>query len=342
MTLVYLMMPDQSILAQWFVEVDDSEIRAVWDMFQQVVPKRSGNFSTRQECEDVLNQSDWLPGQRAKYNCKCESDCDGQNSTEYYDDSQNNYVEESRNEIVVDDYKTQMMKRDLSIEKDKKEKAAEDRLKNENMKKELLGKLKGNKSFNQLLKTSELSQQGVEDIKNNQTEVGRDNSESSFTNARVKLRRGELRNSDIPVSPPAPVEVQKTLFEYVDKETKVVQSKMVEVQKEKIQILEKKAKIQETILEQKITIEKLKTEKIEVKEEPKKEEIDSLLLEAMQLLEDSETLNDKAEEEIKSKDKLIGEQEVLLNKLQTSYEKGKENPQKSEELLKELQGDKKK
>jgi hypothetical protein len=179
-------------------------------------------------------------------------------------------------------------------------------------------------------------------IENNQTEIGRDNSESAFSDGKIKLKRGDLRNRDIPVSPPAPVESQKTLFEYVDRETKVVQTKIMDVQKEKIHILEKKNQIQEKIVEQTVNIEKLKTEKIEVKEESRKEEIDSLLLEAMQLLEESNTLNEKAGEELKTKDKLIGEQEVLLNKLQSTYEKGKENPEKSEGLLKELQGDKKK
>ena len=75
----------------------------------------------------------------------------------------------------------------------------------------------------------------------------------------------------------------------------------MEVQKEKIQILEKKNQIQEKIVEQTSNIEKLKKEKIEVKEESQKGEIDSLLLEAMQLLEESETLNKKAGEELETR-----------------------------------------
>lgn len=336
---IFFMVTSESIFAQWFMEVDDSEIKAVWEMFQEVMPKRSGNFATQKECEDALNQHDWLPGQRAKYKCRCESNCDGQNSSnsdyggEQYISSQN------PERVVVDDYETQMMKRKLIIEKDSKQKAYEDKVKNENMKKDVMSKLKGNKSLDQLKTTSELSKQGSQ---NNYIEGGRVNTESAFTDGKFKLKRDSIVDENIPqVSPPTIIENQKKLFEYVERETKIVQTKIVEVQKEKIQILEKKNQIQEKIADQTLKIEKLKKEKIELKEESKKEEIDSLLLEAMQLLDESEQLNENAGKELENKDKLLGDQEMLLNQLQTSYDQGKDNPEKSEQLLNELQKGKK-
>jgi len=336
---IFFMVTSESIFAQWFMEVDDSEIKAVWEMFQEVMPKRSGNFATQKECEDALNQHDWLPGQRAKYKCRCESNCDGQNSSnsdyggEQYISSQN------PERVVVDDYETQMMKRKLIIEKDSKQKAYEDKVKNENMKKDVMSKLKGNKSLDQLKTTSELSKQGSQ---NNDIDAGRVSTEAAFTDGKIKLKRGNILDNNIPpVPPPTIMENQKKLFEYVERETKVVQSKILEVQKEKIAILEKKNRIQEKILDQKITIVKLKTNKIEIEEESKKVEIDSLLLEAMQLLEESEKLDEDAGKELENKDKLLGEQEVLFNQLQTSYKLGKDNPEKSEQLLNELQKGKK-
>lgn len=339
--LMFLLIPAKSIIAQWYAVADESHKRAMWEMFQVVVPDRQGDFVTKQECEQALDNAGMDALQRSRFRCECETNCNDQNSTGSYNDEQQNSSGQNPGGIVIDDYETQMMKRNLFIEKDKKQKAALEKSKNDNIKNDLLGKLKGNKSLNQLKTTSDLSEQGSENITNSQTEAGREDSESAFTNGKTKLKRRDLRNSIVPVSPPTPIEHQKTLFEFIDRETKVVQTKIMEVQKEKIQILEKKNQIQEKIVEQTTNIEKLKKEKIEVKEESQKGEIDSLLLEAMQLLEESETLNKKAGEELKTSNMLITEQEGLLNKLQTSYEQGKENPQKSEELLKELQGNKK-
>jgi len=340
MTFILLLVPAKSVRAQWYVVVDDSEIRAVWEMFQQVVPKRSGDFATRQECEDALDQSDWMPGQRAKYWCECETNCDDQNSSGSYNDGQQNSSVQNPPEIMIDDYETQMMKRDLLIEKDKKEKAALEKLKNDNIKNDLLTKLKGNKSLNQLKTTSGLSEQGLENITNNQTDAGRDDTESAFSQGKIKLKKGR-QNNTVPVSQPVPVEQQKNLFEYIDRETKVVQTKIMDVQKKKIQLLEKKNQIQEKIVEQTVNIQKLKEEKYEAKDETRKEEIDSLLIMATQMLQESETLDQEANKELEVKDKLVKDQEGLLNKYQETYNKSKDNPELSEELLKELQGDKK-
>lgn len=338
-TFLLLIIPTKNIIAQWYVVADESHKRAMWEMYQIVVPDRQGDFPTKKECEDAIDRAGMDALQRSRHHCECESNCDEQNS------SISNYQEEQynsgQNPADVDDYETQMMQRNLNIEKDKKEKAALEKLKNENIKNDLLSKLKGNKSFNQLKTTSELSEQGSQNI-DNQIEIGRVNSESAFTDGKIKLKKSNIINDNIPpVSPPAIVVNQKKLFEYVDREMKVVQSKILEVQKEKIQILEKKNKIQEKFLEQKITVEKLKTEKIELKEDAKKEEIDSLLWEAMQLLEESEMLNENAGKELESKDKLLDEQEAFLNKLQTSYDHGKDKPEKFEQLLNELQSGKK-
>jgi hypothetical protein len=62
---------------------------------------------------------------------------------------------------------------------------------------------------------------------------------------------------------------------------------------------------------------------------------------ATQVLQESETLNQEANKELEVKDKLVKDQEGLLNKYQETYNKSKDNPELSEELLKELQGDKK-
>jgi len=314
--------------------------------------KRQGHFSTEAECLEMIERAVRESGDpNIRRHMSCEG-CDEQNSSDSYNDEQQNSSWQKSPELVIDDYETQMMKIDLFIEKDKNEKADLDKSRNDDIKNDLLSKLKGNKSFNQLRTTSDLSEEGLQSIKNNQNEVGRENSnnqnevgrensESAFSDGKIKPNRRELRNNNITVSPPAPVESQKNLFEYIDRETKVVQTKIVEVQKEKIQILEKKNQIQQKIGEQTINIKKLEIEKVEVKEEARKEEIDSLLLEAMQLLEESENLNRKAGEELETSNKLISEQEGLLNNLQSSYEKGKENPEKSEALLRELQGGKK-
>jgi hypothetical protein len=258
--LMFLLISAKSIVAQWYVVVDDSEIRAVWEMFQQVVPKRSGDFATRRECEDALDQSDWMPGQRVKYWCDCETNCDDQNSSGSYNDEQQNSSGQNPGGIVIDDYETQMMKRDILVEKDKKEKAAQEKLKNDNIKNDLLTKLKGNKSLNQLKTTSGLSEQGLENITNNQTDAGRDDTESAFSQGKIKLKKGR-QNNTVPVSQPVPVEQQKNLFEYIDRETKVVQTKIMDVQKKKIQLLEKKNQIQEKIVEQTVNIQKLIEEK---------------------------------------------------------------------------------
>ena len=339
-TIILLFIFAETTFAQWYVVANETQKKAMWDMFGVVVPDRQGNFATKSECEQALDNAGMDALQRSRYWCECEVNCDDQNSSTSYNDGQQNSSGQNLGEIVVDDYETQMMKRNLYIEKDKKQKAALEKSKNDNIKSDLLGKLKGNKSLDQLKTTSDLSERGSENITNNQTEAGRDDSESAFSQGKIKLKKGK-QNIIVSVSPPVPVEHQKTLFEYIDRETKVVQTKIVEVQKEKIKLLEKKNQIQQKMVEQTVYIEKLKTEKIEVKEESHKEEIDSLFLEAMQLLEESETLNKKAGEELETSNKLITDQEEILNNLQASYQMGKENPERSEELLKELQGNKK-
>lgn len=334
-----LIVPTKSVQAQWYAVADESHKRAMWDMFQVVVPDREGNFTTKQECEDALDNAGMDALQRSRYHCECESNCDGQYSsvTDYQEEQYNSGYNPER--VVIEDLETQMMKRKLFIEEDRKQKVVQDKIKNENMKKEVLGKLKVNKSLNQLKTTAELSEQGSQ---NNDIDAGRVSTEAAFTDGKIKLKRGNILDNNIPpVPPPTIMENQKKLFEYVERETKVVQSKILEVQKEKIAILEKKNRIQEKILDQKITIVKLKTNKIEIEEESKKVEIDSLLLEAMQLLEESEKLDEDAGKELENKDKLLGEQEVLFNQLQTSYKLGKDNPEKSEQLLNELQKGKK-
>jgi hypothetical protein len=337
--LILFVTPFKSVFAQWYAVADESHKRAVWEMYQVVVPDRQGDFPTKQACEDALDDAGMDALQRSRCHCECESNCDGQNSSnsDFQEEQYNSGQNPER--VVVDDYETRMMQRRIFAEKDRKQKAYQDQMKNENIKKEIMGKLKGNKSLDQLKTTSELSEQG---LKNNDIEGGRVNTESAFTDGKIKLRRSNIEEGNIPpVPPPTIIENQKKLFEYVDRETKVVQTKILEVQKEKIEILEKKNKLQEKILDQKFTIVKLKTDKIETQEESKKQEIDSLLLEAMQLLDESEQLNENAGKELENKDKLLGEQEALLNKLQTSYDQGKDKPEKSEELLNELQEGKK-
>lgn len=340
LTLFFLFLPGKLLFAQWYVVADESHKRAMWEMFQVVVPDKEGNFATKRECEDALDNANMDALQRSRHHCECEANCDDQNSSNSYNDQQQNSSGQNPDGIVIDDYETQMMKSNLYIEKDKKEKAALEKSKNDNIKNDLLGKLKGNKSLNQLKTTSDLSEQGLENITNNQTDVGRDDTESAFSQGKIKLKkRGQ--NNTVPVSPPVPVEQQKTLFEYIDRETKVVQIKIMDVQKKKIQLLEKKNQMQEKIVEQTVNIQKLKEEKYEVKDETRKEEIDSLLIMATQMLQESETLNQEANKELEVKDKLVKDQEDLLNKYQETYNKSKDNPELSEELLKELQGDKK-
>jgi len=340
LTLLMISFFQAASYSQWQIVYSDELID---DLSEQGISyqKRQGHFSTEAECLEMIERAVRESGDpNIRRHMSCEG-CDEQNSSDSYNDEQQNFSGQNPPELVIDDYETQMMKIDLFIEKDKNEKADLDKSRNDDIKNDLLSKLKGNKSFNQLRTTSDLSEEGLQSIKNNQNEVGRENSESAFSDGKIKPNRRELRNNNITVSPPAPVESQKNLFEYIDRETKVVQTKIVEVQKEKIQILEKKNQIQQKIGEQTINIKKLEIEKVEVKEEARKEEIDSLLLESMQLLEESENLNRKAGEELETSNKLISEQEGLLNNLQSSYEKGKENPEKSEALLRELQGGKK-
>ncbi len=115
----------------------------------------------------------------------------------------------------------------------------------------------------------------------------------------------------------------------------------METQKQKIEVHEKKNKIQQDIIVQTEKIETLKVEKNQTEDESKKIEVDSLLLLAEQMLQESEDLNKRADEELISKNQVILEQESLLNKYQDSLNKSKDNPGLSEELLKELQGGKK-
>ena len=152
--LILLFMPAKTALSQWYAVADESHKRAMWEMFQVVVPDRQGDFVTKQECEQALDNAGMDALQRSRFRCECETNCNDQNSTGSYNDEQQNSSEQNPGGIVIDDYETQMMKRNLFIEKDKKQKAALEKSKNDNIKNDLLGKLKGNKSFEFKLKTT--------------------------------------------------------------------------------------------------------------------------------------------------------------------------------------------
>jgi hypothetical protein len=324
--LVILIIFSDLVPAQCFIVASDKHKRIMLEHFGVSVPARQGNFTTLEECEAFLNNAaNFDPQQRNEHWC----DCDKTNAN-----IQSNRVQ---SKIKIDDRETQLARNKLFVLKKTQEKKEADDKIFQAKKNNLLGKLRRNKSFDQLNTTSGLSEQGAYNIKNDESEKGRDNSESSFTQHKIKLRERELKTTQ--VSLPKFVEHQKTLFEFIDRETKIVQTKIMNVQKEKIQILEKKNQLQEKITLQTLNIEKLKTEKNDVQKE-NREEIDSLLLLANQILGESEELNKKADQELEEKNNLVDENEALLNKYQDAYNKSKEFPDQSEQLLKELQGGK--
>lgn len=335
--LMILLIPAKSILAQWYIVSDEYYKRVHWEVFQIDIPDRRGDFPSKKECEDALDRTYALD--RFRHHCECESNCEGQNSTVTYDNSQNEYIDQNSNEVVVADHQMQLDKIRAVEEKKRMLKELVDQKKFTEDKNELTGKLKQNKALDQLKTSSELSEQGIQNSNNNQLEVGRNNSQSAFTEGKIILKKRD-EQPVVPVSPPKPVDNQKSLFEYIEKETKTVQNKIINVQKEKIILLDKKNENHKTIYEQTIKIAQLKTERLEVKDETKIDEIDSLLLMASLLLQESEDLNKEADEELKEKNKIELDNQALLNKYQDVYNKSKENPEQSEQLLKELRGDK--
>jgi len=346
----------QASFGQWQIEYSDWLINNLKGQGINY-EKRQGHFLTQAECLEMIEQAVYESGDpNLRLHMSCVG-CDELTTTESTNNQEGFSSGQNRRGIVIDDYKTQKIKRDAFIEKDRKEKENTDKLKNEKIQKELLGQLKNeskpkfktgsnppgeSNALNQLQTTSDLSLQASQNSGNNQNDSARVTSESAFTNAQIKTSGNNLSDINVPEPPePTPVISQQRLFDFIERETKYVQTKILEVQKQKIEILEKKNQIHEKIIEQTGKIEKLKVEKNEVEDESRKEEIDSLLIQAMEMLEESEVLNKKASEELEVKDKLVKEQEGILNKYQEKYNNAEEHPELSEELLKELQGDKK-
>lgn len=329
--ILLLSLPLKELFAQCYIVPTKNYREGFYSMFGTVYPERVGNFATEAECNALLDQMKANdPVAKGEFYC----DCDQPVETNSYD-----YPQQTTEPPVVKP-KTQSELHVLQALAEEKKKLMEGKQFNDK-REEVTGKLKGNKSFNQLKTSSNLSLKGQQNINNNQTDEGRKESESAFTDGKIATDTGELHLNPIPVPPPTPIDPQKNLFNYIDQETKTVQSKIIKVQKEKTELLEKKMIIQEKINEQKLNISNLKLEKMEAKEETKVEEIDSLLLAALQMLEESEQLNEKAAEELKEKDKLVQENEALLNRFQETNIRSKEHPEESEQLLKELRGDKK-
>jgi hypothetical protein len=330
-TITVLAFPLNELFAQCYIvasEKHKSRMREIWG---STVPDRQGNFATYEECVSFLDREiAFDPVQRAEHWCECEET----NSSGTYN---TNGQTESR--IQVENHQIQLKKLKEAAYKKEMEKKNSDRKIVENKKQDLLGKLKKNKSLDQLKTSSELSEQGEVNISNNQSESGRDVSESAFSDGKIILKKRQEPNT-IQVSPPKPVEDQSTLFEYIDRETKVVQNKIIQVQKQKIKLLEKKNDIQKTITDQTLKIEKLKTEKINLEDESKTEEIDSLLIIANQLKLESEELDLKADRDLEEINRMEQDSEALLKKYGDALNKAKEHPEESEQLLKELKGDK--
>jgi len=317
--------------AQCYIVASDEHKRIMWEQYGVIVEERQGNFASYDECIAYLNSSiDFDPVQRARHWC----DCEKEDQKEF-----NNSYEQNNSNLIVEDREAQLQKIRLYEQEKLKEKELADRKIVEDKKQDLLGKLKKNNALDQLKTSSELSQQGTVNINNSQTEKGRDDSELAFSDGKIKLK-GRPQKNNIQVSQPKPIEDQKVLFDYIDRETKVVQNKIMQVQKEKIKLLEKKNDIQKTLSERTLKIEKLKTEKINSEVKTQIEEIDSLLMIANQLLQESEDLNIKVDQELEEKNKLEQDSEALLNSYQNVYNKSKENPDQSEQLLKELKGEK--
>lgn len=315
--------------AQCFIVASEKHKRIMYEVWGVTVPDRQGNFSTLEECETYLYNLDADPEQKKEHWC----DCDKQNTNESYESDNTQAQQQSR--ITIEDRETQLKKiKEYEMQKQEEKRQADE--KNFRGKKQnVLGKIKRNTALDQLKTTEEVSDKAANNI-NVEDEAGRRESESSFTDSKMKIKHREPPT--IPVSPPAPVNHQKNLFEYIDREKIIVQTRIMEVQKDKIGILEKKNNLQQKITEQTLNIEKLNAEKTEVNDENRKEEIDSLLLLAEQMLEESEDLNKKADQELQDKNKLAEENEALLNKFENAYNKSKEFPEQSEQLLNELRG----
>jgi hypothetical protein len=318
----------QSLSAQCYMVTSDYLIRFFAD-HGDYIPARQGPF-TEDECKYWLTQMDeW---QRKESRCDCPPKSDNQGS---YDTRT-----QSESRIKIPDRETQLKRIKEYAHQKIKEKENADRQIVEQKKQYLLGKLKRNKSLDQLKTASMLSLKGEQNVNNNRTEEGRDDSESAFTEGRIDPNNSGLPDYNITVSPPVFIEHQQTLYEYIDEQKKVVQTKITKVQKEKAEIQEKKNQSQEKIKVQSIGIKRLTTEKFMAKEETQKEEIDSLLMLANQLLEESIEQNEKADRELEEKNKLLQEHDALLNKYDEAYNISKEHPEKSDQLLKELRGDK--
>lgn len=319
----------ESAHAQCYIVASERHRQRMQQDWGVYVEERQGNFASYEECVAYLDREiSFDPAQRNEHWCECE-----ETSSNYSDTNQNT-------NIIIPDRETQLnnarMMEEIELKKKAKLESQEVNLK----KKDLLGKMKKNKALDQLKTSSELSEQGTQNTNNNQLDAGRNDTQSAFTEGKIILKKRD-EQPIVPVSPPKPIDNQKSLFKYIEKETKTVQNKIINVQKEKIILLDKKNENHKTIYEQTIKIAQLKTERLEIKDETKIDEIDSLLLMASLLLQESEDLNKEADEELKEKNKIELDNQALLNKYQDVYNKSKENPEQSEQLLKELQGDKK-
>lgn len=327
--LLILIIFNEHIFSQCYIVASQKHKNIMFENWGVNVPDRQGNFASYEECVDYLDRSmDFDPIQRAEHWCDCD-----ETNTEYSENTNQNQ------NLIIPDRETQLNKSRMLEEIERKKKLMLESQEVNLKKNDLLGKMKKNKALDQLKTSSDLSEQGNQNISNNNLESGRDKTQSAFTEGKLKLK-SRNEQTDIPVSPPKPIDHQKSLFEYIDRETKIVQNKIINVQKEKIKILDKKNEIHKTIFEQTIKINQLETERLEVKDETKKVEIDSMLLMANQLLQESEDLNYKAEMELQEKNKLEQDNEALLNNYRDIYNKSKEHPEQSEKLLKELRGEK--
>lgn len=322
---------NETLYSQCYIVASQKHKDIIMEVWGVVVPNKQGNFSSYDECVSYLDREmAFDPIQRAEHWCECDETG--------YNNSNNSNTNQSP-DIIIPDRETQLNNARMFEEIELKKKAKLDSDEVIQKKKDLLGRMKKNKALDQLKTSSELSVQGTQNTNNNKLESGRNDTQSAFTEGKLKLKTRNEENI-IQVSPPKPIDSQKSLFEYIERETKTVQKNIINVQKEKIDLLEKKNEIQKTINEQTIKIVQLKTEKLETQDITRKEEIDSLLLMATLLLQESEDLNITAEEQLKEKNKLELDNKALLNRYEDVYKRSKENPEQSEQLLKELRGDK--
>jgi len=320
--------PLNELFAQCYMITSDKYNQFLIEIGFPTIPARQGPM-TKDECEYALEQMD----NRQKDGSHCE--CEQTNTTESY-----NTQGQNKSRIQIEDHQTQLKKLRALAQQKELEKKNADRQIVEQKKLDLLRKLKRIKSLDQLKTTSDLSVKGEQNLNNNQIEEGRDNSESAFADGKIDPNNNSLPDNNITISPPAIIEHQQTLYEYIDEQKEVVRTKITNVQKEKAEIQEKKNQHQEKIKMQTIGIKRLTTEKFMAKEESQKEEIDSLLMLAEQLLEESIEQNEQADRELVEKNKVLQESEALLNKYEDTYNKSKEHPEESDQLLKELRGDK--